>query len=352
MICQLWDRQLDFILFLTGLAGVLIALLAWKTAARSRVPRLWKMVALFGLFQGIGGWIEMIEVWQGESLYWQLPHGGLCGVSFILLAVGVGSALRSGRTLDPCKNRIENLFLKPWVLLYLLLTLLLLLPEERIFGTDTRTILILLRGVAVWGVVGFLCRYYNHYSRPSNQGSENRIPRHFQYAAVWGSLVILLAGWALTQYLSEIGCNYDRQEYRSQLRLIRNTLDNAIETVNGLARAQAGMPELTQYRNAPTLDPANKTLDQTSLVLPGSTCFLMNLNGDTIASSNRNTPESFIGKNSKFRGHFKSAARGVPGGETAVGIITKRLGYFASYPIRDTSNKIIGVLSNIYPINK
>jgi PAS domain S-box-containing protein len=69
----------------------------------------------------------------------------------------------------------------------------------------------------------------------------------------------------------------------------------------------------------------------------------MNLQGQTIASSNRHLPDSFVGKSYAFRPYFHQAIQGAPGNYFALGVTTKEMGHYASFPVRGQAGKIIGV---------
>jgi len=89
---------------------------------------------------------------------------------------------------------------------------------------------------------------------------------------------------------------------------------------------------------------ANEILDNFSQTEEGfGVCYIMNTAGLTIASSNRNQPDSFIGKNYGFRPYFKQAALGLQGRYFALGVTSKELGYYASAPVRNEQGEIIGV---------
>ncbi|MEN8264138.1 MAG: hypothetical protein ABFR82_11800 [Nitrospirota bacterium] len=55
---------------------------------------------------------------------------------------------------------------------------------------------------------------------------------------------------------------------------------------------------------------ANAILDHFKDTLELSVCYIMDAAGNTIASSNRKSPVSFLGKNYSFRPYFKKALKG------------------------------------------
>jgi C4-dicarboxylate-specific signal transduction histidine kinase len=69
----------------------------------------------------------------------------------------------------------------------------------------------------------------------------------------------------------------------------------------------------------------------------------MDDSGVTIASSNRDDPDSFVGKNYAFRPYFLEAMAGKVGRYFALGVTSKKRGFYASFPVKDQTGKIIGV---------
>ena len=96
-------------------------------------------------------------------------------------------------------------------------------------------------------------------------------------------------------------------------------------------------------RTPQTIEPANSALDLFSQKVPGSVCYLMDLHGLTIASSNRHLPDSFVGQSYAFRPYFQQAIQGAAGNYYALGVTSKKMGHYASFPVRDQAGKIVGV---------
>ena len=71
--------------------------------------------------------------------------------------------------------------------------------------------------------------------------------------------------------------------------------------------------------------------------------YLMDKQGNAIAASNWAEQRSFVGKNYGFRPYFKDAIEGRPGRYFALGTVSKRRGYYFSYPVYQRS-QIIGVV--------
>ncbi|WP_299182045.1 ATP-binding protein [uncultured Neptuniibacter sp.] len=71
--------------------------------------------------------------------------------------------------------------------------------------------------------------------------------------------------------------------------------------------------------------------------------YIMNREGTAIAASNWAEARSFVGKNYGFRPYFKDAIQGKSGRYFALGTVSKRRGYYFSYPVYERS-QIIGVV--------
>ena len=67
----------------------------------------------------------------------------------------------------------------------------------------------------------------------------------------------------------------------------------------------------------------------------------MDKSGKTIASSNRDAPDSFVGQSYAFRPYFKQAIKGNTGRYFAVGVTSKAPGYYVSRPVRAARGKAI-----------
>jgi PAS domain S-box-containing protein len=96
------------------------------------------------------------------------------------------------------------------------------------------------------------------------------------------------------------------------------------------------LPKALQNPDRGNLAKINALLDQCRENLKASVCYIMGENGVTVASSNRNAPESFVGKTYAYRPYFQEAISGKVGRYFAVGVTP---GYYVSYPIRDPSLK-------------
>ncbi len=116
----------------------------------------------------------------------------------------------------------------------------------------------------------------------------------------------------------------------------RNVLTFLSETVKPV-RVLAGMDALADALAEPTperIDRANAILDYFTSALDASVCYLLDRDGNTLASSNRNAPDSFVGLNFSFRPYYREAMLGRSHTYLALGTASDLRGAYYSHPIR------------------
>ena len=96
-----------------------------------------------------------------------------------------------------------------------------------------------------------------------------------------------------------------------------------------------------------SLEKINALLDRYQSTLDTAACYLMDKSGKTIASSNRDAPDSFVGQSYAFRPYFKQAIKGNTGRYFAVGVTSKAPGYYVSRPVRAAKGKAITAVAVI-----
>lgn len=140
---------------------------------------------------------------------------------------------------------------------------------------------------------------------------------------------------------------------------IRNHLSSFLFKNLNSVRALAGLSELSAallIKDKITLEKANVLLDHFNAAYQVDVCYLIDHEGNTIASSNRDAPDSFIGQNYAFRPYFQSAMKGTPvffSGYMALGITSVKRGVYYGYPVYgDRKDTPIGVAVIKAPIDK
>lgn len=132
------------------------------------------------------------------------------------------------------------------------------------------------------------------------------------------------------------------REAASRVAMIQRNLTAHLTENYKPVKTLAGMVELRNallHVDEATLQKANAILDHFKQTLEADVCYLMNTRGDTIASSNRNDPDSFLGMNFAFRPYFYEAFQKAPATYLAVGVISGKRGVYCSYPVVEEGTK-------------
>jgi len=120
--------------------------------------------------------------------------------------------------------------------------------------------------------------------------------------------------------------------------LIRKSLNSFLTEHQKSASTLASMPALQRSLSSARPDDlyaANVVLDRFRTTLDADVCYLMDRNGTTLASSNRNASDSFVGQNFAFRPYYRQAVSGVAGAYLALGTTSQKRGVYHSFPVFD-----------------
>ncbi len=145
----------------------------------------------------------------------------------------------------------------------------------------------------------------------------------------------------------------------SRVQTTRKNLSSFLSEFKKPVRVLAGMAPLKNVLVNPghqTFFEANYLLDHFKKTLGVDVCYLMNVQGDTIASSNRDEPDSFVGQNFSFRPYFQQAMQGLPSTYLALGTTSRKRGAYYSYPVylpdNDIPLGIVVIKASIFFIEK
>ncbi len=103
--------------------------------------------------------------------------------------------------------------------------------------------------------------------------------------------------------------------------------------------------EIIDVAQGAPADILNRRLERFSEATRSEAVYLMDSTGLTIAASNWQSEQTFLGHNYGFRPYFQSALAGDTGEYFAVGATTGQPGYFVSHPVRDGADQTIGVIT-------
>jgi len=168
----------------------------------------------------------------------------------------------------------------------------------------------------------------------------------------WRSLALLALCLApLLWPLKHLAEHYYQEELANQNR---QTLDLYVANLLGTLHRYEALPQI--LGDLPTLravlaDPlrlelltnANRRLKEISSQTGAEVIYLMDAKGNTLAASNWDKKDSFIGRNFAFRPYFSDATAGRLGRFFGQGTTSAKRGYFFGAPVWD-NGQVIGVL--------
>ncbi|MGD8703192.1 MAG: PAS domain S-box protein [Desulfosarcina sp.] len=144
------------------------------------------------------------------------------------------------------------------------------------------------------------------------------------------------AGYLYYTYLKEYAFQEAERNALDRLQTTKKNLSAFFSENTKPIRVMAGMQPLIDALVLTTpqnVQAANDLLDLFKSTLGVDVCYLMDIRGDTIASSNRNDADSFVGMNFSFRPYFQDAMQGLPATYLALGTTSRKRGAYYSYPV-------------------
>jgi len=154
------------------------------------------------------------------------------------------------------------------------------------------------------------------------------------------SLLTFLSAWTggylYYTSLKDAAVKEAERQAVTRVKLLTRTLSALLSENIKPVGTLAGMPEIKQFLRKPTPNAiriVNDILDHFTATLGADVCYVMDIKGTTVASSNRDAPDSFMGKNFGFRPYFKYAIRGESTTYLALGTTSGKRGAYFSHPI-------------------
>ncbi len=161
-------------------------------------------------------------------------------------------------------------------------------------------------------------------------------------------LIITVSGWFVMDFLGNKARQEIIQEGQTSILTLSTHIFSTLNSYEGAAKSLAGSPWISPALlsgKAQDIEHANSVLDRYNTALNTSVSYLMDADGITVASSNRNDPDSFVGKSYRFRPYFQEAAKGHAGRYFALGITSGKRGFYASYLVWNPAGKVVGVVA-------
>lgn len=153
---------------------------------------------------------------------------------------------------------------------------------------------------------------------------------------------------SFTYYVSKANAQIKlQQNVKTQLLQVMNELKITLERHSYLPALLSSEIKIKQFLVNPTAEKQlqiNLSLELTNNISESSVIYIMQPDGTTVASSNWESENSFIGKNFSFRPYFQQAMQNTLGRYYAVGAISGERGYFFASSIVE-KGKTIGVIA-------
>jgi len=157
-------------------------------------------------------------------------------------------------------------------------------------------------------------------------------------------LLLSLSGGGLGYFYGHsISCNkaqYDAKEYADALELEVVALLNRFRLIPKVVKFHKGFVQSLNQPDADNIQRTNIELERIARQSGLAAAYIMDLQGNTIAASNWNQTSSFVGKNYGIRPYFQQAKAGQTGHYVAIGITSRKLGYYIAEPISDNNHQI------------
>ncbi len=163
------------------------------------------------------------------------------------------------------------------------------------------------------------------------------------YVAIF--ILVLVGGMAGTHFLFQQSKRELKEDVKTSAYALQQLIEREMSSVNKMAKVLSTSPGVIAVLRGDPLgaELVNKVLDRYAEGIDSAVCYVMDPQGDVIASSNRGQEDSFVGQNYSFRQYFQDALQGRQGQYFLVGKTSKKKGYYASAPVYDQAGALLGV---------
>ncbi|MCX5816110.1 MAG: diguanylate cyclase [Proteobacteria bacterium] len=156
------------------------------------------------------------------------------------------------------------------------------------------------------------------------------------------------AGWYVSHYLGNIAKKEIIDGNEASTNTLSILLNAEFSNMEGAVKALAGSPWIApalMTKRTGDIEHAYSVLVRYNTAVDATVSYLMDSAGTTVASSNRNDPDSFVGHSYAFRPYFKEAVLGNTFSYLAAGTTSRKNGFYSSAPVMDDQKNILGVVT-------
>ena len=146
-----------------------------------------------------------------------------------------------------------------------------------------------------------------------------------------------------------------RQHTDKTVKMIREQIILYLQKNTKTSDALSKVPQLSWFleeNNKVSDTDLNLFLKAYGSSIESPLIFLMDRDGNTVASSNFDTPKNIVGNNYGFRPYFKESIKGKHYVFLTLGLVTKKRGLYFSSPVKALSGNIIGVIIIKFPVER
>ncbi|MBU2704799.1 sensor histidine kinase [Zooshikella marina] len=162
----------------------------------------------------------------------------------------------------------------------------------------------------------------------------------------WAISLVAFLAWQETVVRQQVLAAF-ASDMQGELYRFRATLRGILSTYENLPEFLAQQPIVTEFLSNTSQqvesNSINHYLEQSNNVTGAADIYLLDPQGTTIAASNWQRPQSFLGRNFNFRPYFQQAKQGNAGRYFALGTTSLQRGYYFSYPVFQ-QDKLLGIV--------
>jgi two-component system C4-dicarboxylate transport sensor histidine kinase DctB len=169
-----------------------------------------------------------------------------------------------------------------------------------------------------------------------------------RYAFVGVVLFCLLIGYAAYRNIFDITIEKEAARHRQNLETVSLSINATLSKYEELPQAiakDARIHEALIAKSQPAqIAAANQYLAEINQILGTDTIYIMNRDGLTLASSNWDQQDSYVGDNYSFRPYFTGAMQSGIGKFYGIGVASGKPGYYIACPVA-VDGRVLGVIT-------